>query len=89
MTTQPSLLPNNTSKRLVLWALAVAAIQMIPFLGRFPWTLNDYVFASVVLFSAAMIFELTIKQVKNNTYRIALGFGILGGVLMIWAWAVA
>ncbi len=79
---------HKTLKRLGVWALVVAAILAIPFFGKWPWTSSDFIFAGTVLFGAATLFELVTSQMKNKTHRIVVGVGVLGLVLLIWAWAV-
>lgn len=79
----------NTNKRLITWAIVVAAIQMIPLLTRAPWTFGDYVFASVVLFGLAAGYELITKNMTNTVHRIAISIGAFCILIAIWAWAVA
>jgi len=77
------------SKRLGVWALIVTALLLIPFLGRFPWTMSDFVFAGVVLFGCAASYELITGNMKNKRQRIAVAVAVLTILLLIWAWAVA
>lgn len=79
----------KTTKRLSVWALVVAAILMIPLLAKAPWTVGDFVFAGVVLFGAAALYELVTKNLSSKNHRIAVGLGVLAVVVLIWAWAVA
>lgn len=79
----------NTPKRLAFWALAVGAILLIPALTRAPWSLGDYIFAGIVLLGAATGYELIAQKTSNQLYRILVAIAALGGVLLVWAWAVA
>lgn len=80
---------SNMTKRLLGWACAVAAVLMIPAIGRFPWTAGDYIFAGTVLFGAATLYELVTKNVPNATHRLMVGAAVGFVVMLIWAWAVA
>lgn len=80
---------NNITKRLSIWALVVAGILMIPLLANAPWTVFDFVFAGVILFGAATIFELATKNMKDSTHKIVIGILVAGTVICIWAMAVA
>jgi Kef-type K+ transport system membrane component KefB len=78
----------KTLKRVSVWALVVAAVLMIPYLGKFPWTTGDFVFAGAVLFSAATTYEVITSQLKNRNHRIAVGLAVAMVVILIWGWAV-
>lgn len=79
----------KTVKRLGVWAVIVAAILMIPFLAGFPWTQGDYVFAGIVLFGAATVYEMATKSRSDKMHRIAVGAAVAMAVFLIWGWAVA
>ena len=79
----------DIQKRLSVWAALVAAVLMIPLVGRFPWTIGDYVFACVVLFGAATAYELTTKNMANRNHRLLVGAAAVVMVMLIWVWAVA
>ncbi len=79
----------NTTKRLGMWAALVASILMLPLLANAPWTISDFIFAGVVLFGSASVYEFTTKNMNNKTHRMVVGIGVLTVVLLIWAWAVA
>lgn len=79
----------KTQKRLTIWAVVVAGILLIPFVTRAPWSAADYIFAGVVLFGAATIFEFVTKNIKEKMYKIAVGIAVLFVLMLIWAWAVA
>jgi hypothetical protein len=80
---------NTITKRMSVWALVVAAILLIPYLGNAPWTTMDYVFASVVLLSSASSYEIITERMKDKIHRIGVGIAVLAVVVLIWGWAVA
>jgi hypothetical protein len=79
----------SLQSKLLIWAAVVTGILMIPLLGQAPWSLEDYIFAGIVLFGAASGYELITFKLKSQLYRIMVALGALGGVMLIWAWAVA
>lgn len=79
----------NMKKRLSIWALVVAAILAIPLVFRAPWTIGDFIFAGVVLFGAASIYEFVTRNIYNATHRILVGLAVAAVVFLIWGWAVA
>lgn len=79
----------NTVRRLTVWAAVVAAVLMIPFVTKAPWTGSDYVFAGIVLYGCAAAYELATKNMSNRMHRVAVGVAVAMVVLLIWAWAVA
>lgn len=80
--------PRNTAKRLVVWVGFVTGVLMIPLLANAPWTGSDFVFAGVVLFGAALGYELATRNMDSKK-RIIVGAGVAAMVLFIWALAVA
>lgn len=79
----------NITKRLGIWAVVVAGILMIPLILKAPWTGSDFVFAGVVLFGSASVYEFTTYNMKNKTHRLFVGIAVALVILLIWAWAVA
>ena len=65
------------------------AVQMIPFLAKAPWTFGDYVFATVVLFGSATVYELTTRNMKNKQNRLIVGIAVITVVIFIWGLAIA
>jgi Kef-type K+ transport system membrane component KefB len=76
-------------KRLLIWAFIVAGVLMVPLLSHAPWTGSDFVFAGIVLFSSAALYEFSADKIKNRNGRIVIGIAVALLVLAIWAWAVA
>lgn len=79
----------NVTKRLGVWAFVVALILLIPLVGQAPWTLMDFIFSGVVLFSLATSYEVVTQHMTKRTHRIATGIIVLFILMLIWAWAVA
>ena len=72
------------NKRLIGIFLVVALLLLIPLITRAPWSLFDFVLAGVLLSGAGLVFELLLRTVKKNEYRIALGLALLAALLIIW-----
>lgn len=80
---------NKLTKRVAMWALIVAVIQLIPYFGRFPWTAMDYTFATIVLFGTALTYELITENMQSQKSRLLIGASALLVVFLLWGWAVA
>ncbi|RJQ36337.1 hypothetical protein C4552_03555 [Candidatus Parcubacteria bacterium] len=74
----------TTIKRLSIWAVLVVAILMIPLLAQWPWTRGDFVFAVVVLFGSALLYELIARTSGNAAYRFAVGMAVAAMLLLAW-----
>lgn len=48
------------------------------------WTLGDFLFMGSFIFVTLLVYELTIKPVKNNPKRICLAIILLAAFLLIW-----
>lgn len=78
----------NTTKHLLIWAVVVGAILAIPFFSQAPWSIQDYLFAGVVLYGAAFLYEVASKKMQT-THRYMLAGVVLLIIVLIWGWAVA
>ncbi len=89
----------NTIQRLGMWAVVVLLLMLIPLVltllnpqasinggtgGGWDWTGGDFIFAFVVLFGAAVAYELVAKRIDNMTYKIAVGLAVGASLLLIW-----
>ena len=74
----------NMTRRLSVWAVVVAAVLMIPLLGKWPWTGSDFVFAGVLLFGSALVYELIARKGGTTAYRAAVGIACAAGLLLVW-----
>lgn len=81
-------------------ALATGFILMLPFLAMqfdigvtdpgdgtegVAWTLFDFVFAGVLLFSAGLAYELIAKKMSNVAYRAAAGVALASALFLVVA----
>jgi len=76
-------------KRMGIWTLVVAAILAIPLIGNAPWTLGDYIFASVILLGGATAYESATAGMNDKKMRMLTASLVLIIVIGIWALAVA
>ena len=74
-----------TTTRLAVWAAIVAAVLMIPLLGRWPWTAFDFIAAGALLFGAALAYELATRNMRNPRRRVAVGIAVAAILLLVWA----
>jgi hypothetical protein len=74
----------NTVRRLGVWAVVVAALLMIPVVGKWPWTGSDSVFGAVVLFGSALVYELIARRGSTFVYRAAVGLAVATGLVLLW-----
>ena len=75
----------NTTKRIALWGVLVAAALMIPALGNWPWTGSDYIVAAALLCGAAVVYEVAALSVSSTRRRAAVGVAV--AALLVWIWA--
>lgn len=80
-------------RRILRWSviaglLALPAIAM-QFTREVNWTTFDFLFAGGVLIGAGLVYELAASRTANPVHRTVIGLLIIGGVLAVWAWAVA
>lgn len=79
----------NLTKRLLMWAIAVAALLMVPlvamqFTTEVQWTGFDFIFAAVLLFGTALAYELISRKFSNAAYRFAVALAVVMVLLLIW-----
>ena len=74
-----------TLKHLGIWAMIVAAVLIIPFLGHWPWSITDYIVGGVLLFGAATAFELLTRKTATTKQRLIIGAGVAAVLLYVWA----
>lgn len=74
-------------KRMSIWALVIAVILMIPVMGNAPWTSGDFIFAGIVLFLCAFVFEFLTRSMKNTSSKIAVGIAIIFFIILVIGWA--
>ena len=79
----------DTTKRLRLWAGVVGLILMIPLLAKAPWTISDFIFAGVVLFGSATVYEFATRNMTSKVNRIVVAGAVLAFLVLVQAWAAA
>lgn len=79
----------SLNQKLGIWAIVVALILSIPFITKAPWTLFDYIFAGIVLYSLSALYTLAAHKTKKTAYRLLTAAALLSVLVLIWGWAVA
>lgn len=79
----------NMTKRLLIWAVVVALVLLVPLIAmqfrtEVNWTLFDFVFMGVLLFGAAVAYEVVARKMPNGMYRAAVGMAVTASVLLVW-----
>src|SRR3989344_4880323 len=82
------------TKRLMVWAAVVAVILLIPLILTirdggvegvgWNWTFFDFVFMGILLYGAALAYELVARKMSNSAYRAAVGLAVVTAVLLVW-----
>jgi hypothetical protein len=65
--------------------LIVLLLLLVPLLGKWPWTLSDFVIMGMLLFGVGLIYELVVRKIGNKTRRIVFGVLLALAFLLIWA----
>jgi hypothetical protein len=95
-----SVMMQNITRRLIMWAVVVALILLVPFLamqfqwqvpdpgspapGEVNWTLFDFIFAGILLFGSALTYELIARKGGTTAYRAAVSVACAAGLLLVW-----
>lgn len=71
-------------------ALGTAFMLLIPlvamqFTDEVNWNEADFIVMGVLVFGTGLMFDLIMKKVRNNTYRVVIGVALLAAFLYIWA----
>jgi len=71
-------------------ALGTAFMLLIPlvamqFSDEVNWDEADFIVMGVLVFGTGLMFDLIMKKVRNNTYRVVIGVALLAAFLYIWA----
>lgn len=75
--------------RIAAWGTA-ALLVLLPlvamqFTAEVNWTLADFVFASVVIGTVGLLFELAVRMSRNMAYRAGVGLALAAAFLILWA----
>ncbi len=76
-------------RTLVRLAAITAAFLTVPFVAmRFSdevnWSPFDFIVAGTLVFGTGLAFEVIVKRMRGNTYRLAVGLALATGFLLIW-----
>ena len=75
--------------RVALWAaialLLLAPLAAMQFTREVAWTAYDFAFAGVLLVSAGLAAELTVRKLPNRNARLFAAGVLLLAVVLIWA----
>jgi len=84
----------NTTKRLMVWAVVVALILLIPLVltirdGGVPgvgwnWKPGGFIFAFVMLFGTGLAIDFAARKIANPVYRSLAITAIVLALLLIW-----
>jgi hypothetical protein len=84
----------NIKKRLSIWVLVVALLLLVPLvltlLGSgvdgegWHWTLFDFIFAFVLLFGGAFVYELVSRKLDAGAYKVAVGLAVTASLVLVW-----
>lgn len=78
------------NKRLKFILLTVVMLLLVPliamqFTAEVNWTPMDFIVAGVILLGTGLIFDLILRKIKNNNYRIPIAAALLIVLLLFWA----
>jgi hypothetical protein len=74
-----SIMRNNISRI----ALVTTLLLLVPLLGKWPWSLIDFVTMGALIFSTALAYELIVKKVGKK-YRVIIAILLLAAFLLVW-----
>ena len=66
-------------------AVGTLLLLLIPLIGRFPWSLSDFVIMGILIFGAGSAFVLVTRTINNPDRRIAIGIVTFIIFALIWA----
>ena len=69
--------------RIVLWSIP-ALLLLIPLVGRWPWTLSDFVFMGVLFGSVGLVLELAVRASSSIAYRAGVAVAVAAAFFLIW-----
>ncbi len=80
---------HSNYKKFGIWASLIIVILSIPYVTKAPWTGSDYLFAGIVLFAVAFIFEYVTRHTANIYYKVLVGWGLLVCIALLIGWAAS
>jgi hypothetical protein len=79
----------NVLQRMAVWVALIAAVLLVPFVTKAPWTGSDYIFAGTVLLVCATVYELATKNLSSLKHRLVIGAAILFFIFLVIGWAAS
>src|SRR5690606_14897027 len=84
MKTQHTLLASS-----IRLAMGTALFLLIPLIAmqfsqEVLWTLSDFIIAGGLIFGTGFSYLLISRKAQDNSYRIAVGFALFTGLLLVW-----
>jgi hypothetical protein len=55
------------------------------FTAEVDWTATDFIFAAIILGGTGLVFEITVRRIRNNAYRAGMMIALLAGFLLTWS----
>ena len=82
------IIKQNITKRLSVWAAAVALILMVPlvamqFTNEVVWDETDFIVAGVLLFGTGLAYELVARKGGTIAYRSAVSVALAAALLLV------
>ena len=76
-------------RRLLNWILVVIGVLMIPLISmlwsdQINWDVSDFIIVGAILVGIAIVYEVIIRKSAQVKYRVAVGIGLLGALLLFW-----
>lgn len=75
---------NITHNNIFRFAIVTSLILLIPLLGRWPWSLGDFIVMGTLIFGTGLAYELITKKAGKN-HRIAIAVVLLVALFLTWA----
>jgi hypothetical protein len=75
----------NTKRRLTLLTVVVAALLLIPFLAKWPWSSSDFVAAAVMLLGSGVAYEFISRRAQNTAYKLGVAGAVGTALFIFWS----
>lgn len=85
MSIQKSLIKSLTKLSLVTVTILLIPMIAMQISEDVIWTLSDFVFAGILIFTSGLAYILITHKSENYVYRIAVGFALFSGFFLIWS----
>lgn len=75
--------PPATALLYVAPVVALLVFLVLDVVGGVNWTAGDFIVVAVLLFGAALMFDVISRKVHRK-HRLAIGVGILAALALVW-----